>query len=262
MKIETFFYVGLIFFILTSLRYLLMGVLYYNIMNKYFTKFKIIPDKFSWDEHKQEMFWALLNNLNFAFWGAIMYWMYKNGWTLIYTDVSQYGYIYVVLTVFLLLLTHDTYFYWAHRSMHYWNWMWRLSHHSIHHKFKNPSAWTAFSVHPVEGFLEIAYRPLIIMILPIHPFAIIGFALISFFLNILGHSGFEIFPRGYAKYPLTQLGSSATHHFLHHRDQKYNFSLYFTIWDKLMKTESPNYNEKFEDAARYNPYSLHSKAIK
>jgi len=255
-------YAGLIFFGLTSIRYLSMSAIYYWIMNNYFGKYKIKTEKFNWTEHRQEIFWAVANNLNFGFWGAVMYWMYLKGYTRIYWDAGQYGYIYLGASVPVLLLTHDTYFYWAHRSMHRWDWMWKLCRHHIHHKFKNPSAWTAFSVHPMEGFFEIAYRPLIIMILPLHPIAILSFAMISFALNILGHSGFEIFPRGYSTFSLTKLGSSATHHFLHHREQKYNFSLYFTIWDKLMKTESSDYHQKFEAAAANHAWSLPSSQKK
>lgn len=36
--------------------------------------------------------------------------------TTFYTDISEYGWVYAILAFPLMLLMHDTYFYWAHRS--------------------------------------------------------------------------------------------------------------------------------------------------
>jgi Delta7-sterol 5-desaturase len=39
----------------------------------------------------------------------------------------------------------------------------------------------------------------------------------------------------------------ATHHSLHHKQFKYNYGLYFTFWDKWKRTESPVYEQLFEE---------------
>ena len=41
----------------------------------------------------------------------------------------------------------------------------------------------------------------------------------------------------------------ATHHDLHHQGPRWNFGLYFTLWDRLMGTEHPDYVIRFEAAA-------------
>ena len=33
---------------------------------------------------------------------------------------------------------------------------------------------------------------------------------------------------------------------MHHRYVKYNFSIYFNFWDRVMKTNHPNYENAFE----------------
>ncbi|MGZ5247104.1 MAG: hypothetical protein ACXWV5_08645, partial [Flavitalea sp.] len=38
----------------------------------------------------------------------------------------------------------------------------------------------------------------------------------------------------------------ATHHSLHHKQFKFNYGLYFTFWDKWKKTESPDFEKRFE----------------
>jgi len=38
--------------------------------------------------------------------------------TLLYTEVARYGWAYFWLSIALVILAHDTYFYWTHRLMH------------------------------------------------------------------------------------------------------------------------------------------------
>jgi lathosterol oxidase len=251
--------VFLIFFLLTSIRYIVFAGVYYLSVAHWFKpvamKFKIDPEDCKPEMMKEEFKYGMWTNVMFGVVLTFCYWMYTKGWTKIYLNMDQYGIWYIPVSVFLLLFFHDTYFYWAHYCLHKVK-IFRKLNHSVHHRFHNPSAWSAFSVHPAESTFELLYRPLIILLLPVHPIAIIGFALISFALNVFGHAGYEFLPRGFIKNPLFKFAGNPTHHIIHHKKAHYNFSLYFSHWDKIMGTEAPEYEETFEYNTRNNPLRL------
>ncbi len=236
--------VGLIALAASCLRYLLMTGTYYAIVCKLFDrklgKYKINSERASGKVMRSEMTWALLNNVNYAILAVVAYLMYERGFLRLYFDWHDYGTIYGVLVVPVLLLAHDAYFFWVHYLMHQRPFR-RISHHVVHHQFHNVSPWAAFSVHPIEGFVELLFRPILLMLIPTHPYSLIAFAILSFALNIIGHSGYELFPKSFATSPLTKFSSCATYHYLHHRNSNYNFGLFFNIWDRVMGTMNPEY---------------------
>jgi Delta7-sterol 5-desaturase len=44
--------------------------------------------------------------------------------------------------------------------------------------------------------------------------------------------------------------NTATHHNMHHQLLKHNFGLYFNFWDRLMGTNHPEYEQRFEEIAQ------------
>ena len=232
-------------------RYIAVSGFFYLVLNKAGRNL-FAPKKLDSKTHtsleSEELRYGILNTLNFTLLGGLCYWLYTNGYTFIYTDVSDYGWVYLVVSLPLLMGLQDGYFYWMHRLMHQPRFF-KLSGHHIHHQFKNPTAFSAFSVHPVEGFIEVAFRPLIICVLPLHPLVIGAFVVVSFILNVIGHCGYELFPSGYTRNPLFKIWSNATHHYLHHKRGHCNYSLYFSWWDKWMGTEAKDYHEIFESKA-------------
>ncbi len=83
--------------------------------------------------------------------------------------------------------------------------------------------------------------------------------IITFALNVIGHSGYEFFPRDYSKSPLTRLNSSATFHYLHHKNGNTNFGLFLCVWDRMMGTMHPEYDAYFEKNAQHNPLRMPMK---
>jgi lathosterol oxidase len=79
-----------------------------------------------------------------------------------------------------------------------------------------------------------------------HPIDFIFFEILTFALNIIGHSGYEFFPSFFAKSPLTKMNSCATFHYLHHLNGRTNLSLFFNHWDRLMGTLHPDYEKEYE----------------
>jgi Delta7-sterol 5-desaturase len=228
-------------------RYLLLAgghyVLFYRIFSRFGAAHKLDPIQPSTKSILHEVKFGLLNIVNFMFFGVVMWFMYWNGLTLIYTDITQYAFWYLPVSLAVLMFFNDAYFYWIHRLLHT---KYFLKFHRPHHVSHNPTPFAAFSVHPVEGFMEVAFRPLIISVLPLHPYVIAMFLLVSMSLNVYGHGGIEIFPKKWTQFLFFKYSSSPTHHFLHHKNGNYNFGLYLRVWDLWCKTENPEYKDRMK----------------
>ena len=186
--------------------------------------------------------------LVFALMGVGIYGLRQAGWTQIYEEIGDFGWGYLLGSVAGLILLHDTYFYWMHRLMHHPRVFPFV--HRVHHLSHNPTPWAALSFHPLEAVLEIGIVPLAVILFPIHPLALLLFASWSLLWNVLGHSGYEWFPSGFVRHPFGRWLNTPTHHNLHHQQAGYNFGLYFNFWDRLLGTNHPQYEERFEEICR------------
>ncbi|MGD8327173.1 MAG: sterol desaturase family protein [Sphingomonadales bacterium] len=144
-----------------------------------------------------------------------------------------------------VLLFHDAYFYWAHRAMHHPK-LYNLFH-KLHHRSITPTPWAAYAFAAPEAFVEAAVMPLMLLFFPLHDFVVFLFMTFMILRNVMGHSGYEIFPRWWLdKWWLSWVNVN-THHDLHHSTFNYNYGLYFRWWDKWMGTEHPDYKTRFLD---------------
>ncbi|CAN5238722.1 sterol desaturase family protein [soil metagenome] len=168
----------------------------------------------------------------------------KHGLTRSYQHIADKGYGYYFFSILLMILMHDTYFYWSHRLMH-WKPLFKIAH-KIHHLSTNPTPFAAYAFHPLEALVEISILPLIAFTIPYHKSALILFSIYALLLNVSGHLGFELFPKGFASHRLFKWHNTSTHHNMHHRLVKCNYGLYFNIWDRLMGTNHPDYEKSFE----------------
>jgi sterol desaturase/sphingolipid hydroxylase (fatty acid hydroxylase superfamily) len=249
--LSTCLWVGLGIFAFTFVRYVLISGLHYLVTYHWFREFfrphKLNPIYPGWKTIKGELKLGTLNLVNFVLFGILILYLYTAGHTRIYHEVSELGWLYTAASLPLVLVVQDAYFYWAHRLLH-WKPLMKWAH-GPHHAFRNPTPFAAFSVHPFEGALEVAFRPLILCLMPLHPTVIGVYVVLSFVINAMGHSGIEIFPSGWSRHPVLGLGATSTHHYVHHKYVNCHYSLYFAWWDKLMGTEHPKYHEEFERAA-------------
>lgn len=171
----------------------------------------------------------------------------RNGLTKNYPNISDRGIAYYIFSILLMIVVHDTYFYWTHRLMH-WKPLFKLAH-KVHHLSTNPTPFAAYAFHPLEAFVEIGILPLIAFTLPYHRSALIIFSLYSLILNVSGHLGFELFPKGFASHKLFKWHNTSTHHNMHHRLVKCNYGLYLNFWDRIMGTNHPDYEKSFDAVA-------------
>ncbi len=144
-----------------------------------------------------------------------------------------------------ILIAHDAYFYWSHRTMHHP----RLfkTFHRFHHKTITPTAWAAYSFAIPEAVMMALFMPIWLFFVPTPGIVVFGFLAVMIIRNCMGHAGLELHARGWASHPLLKWISTTTHHDLHHAGSfNHNFGFYFTFWDKLMGTEHPDYVATFD----------------
>lgn len=113
--------------------------------------------------------------------------------TRIYRNFSEHSIGYYIASTVFIIFFHDTYFYWMHRLMHHPLLYERV--HKIHHLSKDPTPWAAFAFHPFEALLEIGFVPLLIFALPLHFTSLLILSLWQVIFNVMGHLGYEVFPR-------------------------------------------------------------------
>lgn len=194
-----------------------------------------------------EIKYSFLTLVIFCGVGMTTYWATQNGWTKMYADVHQYSWGYYALSILLSIIIHDTYFYWSHRLMHV-KWIFPYVHR-VHHLSHNPSPWAAFAFHPIEAVIEAGIVFVIVFVMPIHASALLIFLLYMTGMNVMGHLGFELFPKGFTKHWLSGWYNTSTHHNMHHHYSKCNYGLYFNFWDRIMGTNHVKYHETFEKVA-------------
>jgi sterol desaturase/sphingolipid hydroxylase (fatty acid hydroxylase superfamily) len=200
---------------------------------------------------QREILYSLLTMLIFGMVGLGIILMRKMGWTQIYTDFSTHSVAYFFLSIGIAIFAHDTYFYWTHRLMHHPKLF--PYFHKVHHLSHNPSPWAAFAFHPLEAVVQAAYIPVLVVLIPFHPLALVLFMLWMIILNVLGHTGYEFIPKRFHDSWLGRLQNTPTHHNMHHQLNKGNYGLYFNVWDRLMRTNFRNYEEVYHKNINQKP---------
>lgn len=232
-----------LFYVIVVVRYLILSAGYHLVVSRVAINTPRNFSRSSASQRKAEIRRAILCAGIFTVLSVLTYLAYREGYTRIYTDINEYSIGYFVFSVAALLVLYETYYYWLHRWMHKPS-IYRIVH-KAHHDSIHTSAFTSFSFHPIEAVLQFIFIPIIVMILPLHLYAIGSVLLLMTVSAVINHAGFEIFPRGFHKHPVGKWLIGATHHDLHHKEFRTNFGLYFTFWDRWMKTESGEYEKTF-----------------
>lgn len=167
----------------------------------------------------------------------------KRGYMKLYSDFHAYGSFWGTTQIFFLIFFYDAYFYWTHRFMHHpkiYRWV-----HKTHHKSTDPSPLTIFSFHPFENLIEFLPFLLLPMLIPIWWPMLFLWQTLDLLNNVIAHFGYEIYPRQWLRLPILSFKTTSTHHNMHHEQFVGNYGLYFTFWDRWMKTEIKDYKQRF-----------------
>ncbi|MDB5251126.1 MAG: sterol desaturase [Flaviaesturariibacter sp.] len=239
----------LVIFIVVIGRYLLIAGLFYGVFHLWFPgKWncrKINERSYKGGQFRREVAWSTATAGLFAVAGSGLLVLWQKGLTKIYLDVHDYPLWWLPVSLAVAMVLHETYYYWLHRWMHRPA-IFRIVHR-VHHDSNITSPWTAFSFHPLEGVLQALFLPLLLLLLPMHLYVILLQLTIMTFSSVVNHLDIEVYPKGFHRHFLGRWLIGATHHSLHHKQFRYNYGLYFTFWDKWKKTESPLYEQLFDE---------------
>lgn len=222
-------------------------LLLYVALRKVFAHRKISRQWPKFRQMNREFWQSLRSILIYALVTVPIVYAAYSGWTRFYPRISDYGWLWWFASVGVMIILHDTYFYWTHRLMHHPK-LYRHFHRT-HHASMDPTPWAAYSFSPLEALVQAGIGPLVAFTIPAHPTAFATFMVWQISFNVLGHCGYEVYPQWFMRTPLGWFLNSPTHHAMHHEKFRGNFSLYFNIWDWLMQTNFPDYAERFEIAA-------------
>lgn len=241
-------YYTIIFLLLASGYYFIpAGIWYYLFFIRKREKWKHmrIQKKFpAAIQIKREIKYSLFSIAIFSLISVFLYYCIINGYTKMYFQIKDYGILYFFSSPLIVVLIHDTLFYWTHRFMHIKKVF--KYFHSVHHQSSNPSPFSIYAFRAGEAFIEYSIYPLIFFLLPVHPVMLVLFMLYNIFLNLAGHGGFEFVSENFRRHRIFKWQNSVTNHDRHHTNSKYNYGFYFTFWDKLMNTLKEDDNAQKE----------------
>lgn len=162
--------------------------------------------------------------LTYLYWGIL-------GNTYYNYNISFYGLdwrIYILLTIICNIFLMDTFFYFLHRIAHI-----SIVYDSIHyhhHKFRPITSWISRVSHWLDSNIENIAFTMPFIIIPTYCPIIWIILLFTFYWGCLIHDNGIKFEKKYINCPYT--------HNIHHKYGKksYNYSYYFTHWDRIFKT--------------------------
>ncbi len=227
-----------------SLLIIPMFVLLHVMKPKFLLKYKIRQIKEAKPRYLSELARSVLVFLIYVIPTVVLMTVKKyTGYSTMYLDIAEYGYIYFVFSIFVFLFMLETTLYWIHYAQHKVNVMY--STHEFHHRSVNTNPLTTYSTNFSETFFYMLPTLVILLIIPWHPAAYITFATIAIFHGGYIHSGydFEIDLKTGKQRSFLSWHYSPTHHSLHHQKYNCNYGLYFTFWDRFNKTEDLSFDK-------------------
>lgn len=233
----------------TGLRYLFFAgiawLLGYVFFQKRWWHRKIVQRRPLAEDVRRELRYSLITLIIFGAVGTWTVWMAKAGQTQMYWKIAKHGWPWFFASVAIAIVVHDTYFYWTHRLMHHrrlFPWF-----HRAHHLSVNPSPWAAYAFDPLEAVAQALIFPIAVTIMPMHPLAFVLFMIWQISFNVIGHTGYEFWPRWMMDSWLGKLMNTPTNHAMHHETFRGNYGLYFNVWDRLMGTNHERYEARFRE---------------
>ncbi|MFA0811305.1 sterol desaturase family protein [Microbulbifer epialgicus] len=240
---------GAFHFQLTLFRYVLaasvMSICAGWLFRAWMNRRRIQKRRANWGDIRREVSYSMLTICIFTLFGITINLLHEMGIAKLYWQWSDYPMWWNIVSLPLVILLHDAYFYWTHRAMHHPK---VFKHfHRLHHISRTPTPWTAYSFSVGEIFINGLFSPLIALTIPLHSSIWLSFLFVMIFRNAMLHTGREFHPRSWVDGPLDHM-TTTTHHDLHHQRFQGNYGFYFTWWDRLMGTEFKDYKEVFRQA--------------
>jgi sterol desaturase/sphingolipid hydroxylase (fatty acid hydroxylase superfamily) len=126
--------------VLNVLRYLLIAggafFIFYKVFPNYFSIQKIQLKSIKKKDIIREVLYSSQTTAVISLLGILIVSSPLGVYTHIYTTIDEYPIWWIPISIMVMLIFHDTYFYWMHRIVHHPKWF--RSIHLIHHKSTNP----------------------------------------------------------------------------------------------------------------------------
>lgn len=122
--------------------------------------------------------------------GVIACYIYNGGYSLMYYDLSEYGWSYLPFSAFAMYMYNDGLAYYLHRLSHR-PFLYRHIH-KFHHRYHQPTAFSTVAMHPAEFFLYQGYLAAIPFMVPIHPAVYITILMYTYYYGMMDHSGIKM----------------------------------------------------------------------
>lgn len=159
----------------------------------------------------------------------------SNGWGLmnLYENQSLFFNFVTFLITFMLL---DMAIYFQHRFSHIVPFLWKF--HKVHHTDLEFDVSTAVRFHPLEIFLSMVYKLIIILFIGANPFAVLVFEIALNAGSTFNHSNVRIpnILEKFIRYFMVTPDMHRIHHSVLVRETNSNYSFFLSIWDRIFST--------------------------
>lgn len=141
----------------------------------------------------------------------------------------------LLVQVLALFFASDFVYYWIHRAIHRYGWLWRLSGHGTHHAFQNLHALNVNATHPLETLL--LSLPLVLVGgLSAAPAEAVSGALVLLVVNAtLAHANLRM-DTPVINWLFTSSNQHRRHHSRVFEHSNSNYACNAILWDRLFGT--------------------------
>jgi sterol desaturase/sphingolipid hydroxylase (fatty acid hydroxylase superfamily) len=161
------------------------------------------------------------------------FWLGIHGYSGLYADPSEYGLLYIPVSIALVFVTMEVFEWTFHWACHRNSLLWKI--HKHHHRYSNPTSFGVMADQPIDMLIKASPILWIPLLFPIWDVALIGtFATMNFIYGTYLHAGFD-FP--FMPSPHSRFLVGAWHHNEHHAGSvDHNYGFFTGFMDLLFKT--------------------------
>jgi sterol desaturase/sphingolipid hydroxylase (fatty acid hydroxylase superfamily) len=143
----------------------------------------------------------------------------------------------ILAQVLLLFFASDFLYYWVHRAIHRWGWLWKASGHGFHHAFQNLHALNVGTNHPFEAVLITLPMVLVATLFGAGAEAVGGATVLIVVNTAAAHANVRMETPG-LRWLVTSANQHRRHHSSHFETSNTNFACNAILWDHLFGTYS------------------------
>ncbi|XP_059047780.1 uncharacterized protein LOC131843181 [Achroia grisella] len=164
-----------------------------------------------------------------SFSAALATYIYNGNPSTVYYQFDEYGWLWFFLQFPVIFIYADYTTYILHRLYHT---PWLYKHfHKLHHKYKQPTAFSVTAIHPVEIMHIQLTMCLPLFTVPTHWLPFYAIALYNYYHGIIDHSGIN-----FKSFWWQPWQPDAEFHDKHHEFFHCNFGFNMSVWDRLHGT--------------------------